>query len=96
MRFISIFFLALFLFISACGEDTSDALQPPVAPGSRGSGEACREPYDCQEGLLCMDGLCTKPLDQGMKHKEEQEQIQDERYKQLDDKVRSVEEQMLK
>ncbi len=31
-----------------------------------------------------------------MERKREQEQIQDDRYKQFDDKVRSIEEQMLK
>jgi len=96
MRLVSFFFLALFFLAPACSEDESDALAPFVAPGSRGSGEECMEPEDCQEGLLCLDGHCTKPLASGMKHKEEQEQMHDERYKQLDDKVRSIEEQMLK
>lgn len=94
MRLVSITLLALFLFASACGEDKSDdGLPPAVAPGSRGSGEACREPDDCQEGLWCLNGECTKPIDSGMERKKEQEQIQDERYEKLDDKVRSIEEQ---
>ena len=96
MRFISISLLGLFLLVSACGEDKPAAPPPPAAPGSRGPGEACVKPEDCQEGLWCLNGRCTKPISRGMERKEELEQIQDDRYEQLDDKVRSIEEQMLK
>ena len=94
MRYTWIIVVALISLASACGEDKPAAPPPPAAPFSRGPGEECRRPDDCQEGLWCLNGRCAQPLNRGMERKEEQERIQDEHYEQLDDKVRSIEEQL--
>ena len=91
-RVIALF--ALLLLAQACAEDKPPAAAPPAAVHSRGSGEECVKPEDCQEGLWCLNGRCAQPLNRGMERKEEQERIQDEHYEQLDDKVRSIEEKL--
>ena len=96
MRFIStISLIAMLLLAPACGQEEKPAAdQKPAAPGSRGRGEKCVKPDDCQEGMWCLSGKCSVPLDQGMRQKRKMEQVQDEHYEQLDDKVKSIEEQM--
>ena len=96
MRFTLIpLFIALLLLAPACGEEKKPAApKAPAEPGTRGSGEDCVKPEDCQEGLWCLNGRCSIPLNQGMREKREIERVQDERYEQLKDKVRSIEEQM--
>ncbi|MFH1530427.1 MAG: hypothetical protein ABIK09_06815 [Pseudomonadota bacterium] len=97
MRYTTIVVAVLLLLITACGDDKRSAAPPaPAAPGSRGPGDECAKPEDCQEGLWCLNGRCSRPLNRGMERKEEMEQMQDERYEQLDDKVRSIEEKMLR
>ena len=88
-------FIALLLLASACGEEKKPvAPKVPAEPGTRRPGEDCVKPEDCQEGLWCRKGRCSIPLNQDMREKREMERVQDERYEQLNDKVRSIEEQM--
>ena len=94
MRFPLILALSLFVIGVACGEEKPSAPAAPAAPQSRGAGEDCVKPDDCLEGLWCLDGRCRQPLNRGMKRGEEMERIQDEHYEQLDNKLRSVEDQM--
>lgn len=85
----------LSLLVTGCGEKEEPTTPSgPAEPGSRGRGQECVTPQDCQEGLWCMDGRCRQPLDKGTQRKQEMERIQDEHYEQLNDKIRSIEEQL--
>jgi len=94
MRYLTIGMFAFCLLFAGCGGDKKPEKKGPAAPGSRGVGEECVKPEDCQEGLWCLNGRCKAPLNRGMQKKQEMEEMQDEHYEQLDDKVRSIEEKM--
>jgi len=85
------------LGLPACSDEKKPAAPaPPAEPYSRGRGEECVKPDDCQEGLWCLNGRCKEPLNRGMRKKQEMEQMQDERYENMDDKVKSIEDKMLR
>jgi hypothetical protein len=95
MRYLTVGLFVLSLLASSCGSDKKPQTPAgPAAPGSRGPGEDCVQPGDCQEGLWCLNGRCKEPLDRGMQKKQEMEALQDEHYEQLDDKVRAIEEKL--
>ncbi|MBM4370917.1 MAG: hypothetical protein FJ098_04640 [Deltaproteobacteria bacterium] len=91
----SIMVAAFLLLLTDCGEETAPpGPPPPAAPGSRSGGETCGGPEDCAEGLWCLDGRCVRPLQEGQERREEIERVQEERYQQMDERMKSIEGQL--